>query len=88
MGGVPLHTYQDYLANTNISPVKEVSDDHVAVQTVLDNSSRLIDRLRDVISQANELNDEGTADMATAMLRELEKNTWMLAAYLKQTPLA
>lgn len=87
MGGTPLHTYQDYLDHAQIEPIKNVFDDEQIVTNVLNNSSQLIGRLRGLVELASELNDEGTADMGIEILRDLEKNSWMMAAYLKQTKL-
>lgn len=88
MGGTPLHTYQDYLDHGQLEPVKNLFEDDQIVQTVLDNSSYIIGRLRSLVELSEELNDEGTADMGVELLRETEKNSWMMAAYLKQTKLA
>jgi starvation-inducible DNA-binding protein len=88
MGGTPLHTYQDYLDHAQLEPVKNLFEDVEIVHTVLDNNSHIIGRLRSLVELASELNDEGTADMGIELLRGLEKNSWMMAAYLKQTKLA
>lgn len=88
LNATPLHTFQDYLDHAKLDVAKGITDDRRAVETVLNNQTFLINHLRNIIDFSDEFNDEGTNDMAVELLRKLEKHTWMMAAYLKETPLA
>lgn len=83
LGGTPLHSYQAYLDHSDIDAEENVGDAREAVSMVLHNIQQLISRLRKVVETASQADDEGTADMATELIRGLEKNSWMMGAFLK-----
>ena len=45
----------------------------------------LLEQLSKVIDRANKASDEGTVDLIGAYIRQLEKSTWMLNAWSKDT---
>ncbi len=83
LGGVPLHSLEEYVAHSNIDSLTHVTTDREAVSSIKANNQVLIADLRKLIEAASQQGDEGTADMATEVLRSLEKNVWMLGAYLR-----
>jgi starvation-inducible DNA-binding protein len=55
------------------------------VTTLIKDHKIILEQLGKVIDRANKANDEGTADLIGAYIRDLEKNTWMLSAWSKDT---
>lgn len=80
--GVPLHTYEDYLNQSAIKPVKKERVDGSIVKTVVDNFSTLIAKERVILSTASEADDEGTVSQMSDYITQTEKTVWMLNAYL------
>ena len=83
LGEVPLHTFTDYLEISKIKVAKNVTDATETVNTTLDNLRTIIEIERDILSIANEADDEGTATLMSDYIKEQEKTVWMLNAYAK-----
>ncbi len=79
----PLHTLEDYFANTSIKSYKNVNDGVEAAKAIVANLQTIIEVQRDVLEVASEAGDEGTVDMISDLIARQEKNTWMFNAYLK-----
>ncbi len=82
LGSTPLHSYQAYLDHGHLEAVTNVSKDRQAVETVLHNVQHIIQHLRTLIELTDQMDDEGTNDMGVELMRNLEKKSWMLEAYL------
>lgn len=54
------------------------------VEKLLKDHTILIEDMRNIIEEAQEASDEGTIDMIAGFLGTLEKNSWMLDAWLKK----
>ncbi|WP_440054492.1 Dps family protein [Pseudoalteromonas sp. T1lg65] len=80
--GNPLHAFSDYLENSRIAEAKSISDGPTALQSVLDGYTTLITMQREILAQASEAEDEGTASLMSDYIKEQEKLVWMLKAYL------
>lgn len=80
----PLSQMSDYLEVSKISEVSEDLEDDEMVREVLNDYKVLISIGREVLSSADDANDEGTTDMIGAYVGDLEKNSWMLASYLEK----
>ncbi|MDH5476286.1 MAG: DNA starvation/stationary phase protection protein [Cyclobacteriaceae bacterium] len=83
IGGIPLHTFEDYTQNSKIEAVKNVHNGEKAVTTIIDNLSSIVEVERNIKNTAEELNDSGSADMISAFIEEQEKTLWMFKAWLK-----
>jgi len=83
LGGEPLHTFSDYMANSSIKEEKGISDGTKGVQIIVDNFSVLIVKEREILSLAGEAEDEGTVSLMSDYISETEKTLWMLDSYLK-----
>ena len=77
----PLSRMSDYLKTAAIEEADGFSNDHEMVDIILENHKIIIDNMRDVISAAGEVEDEGTIDMIGGFLSGLEKKSWMLDAW-------
>jgi starvation-inducible DNA-binding protein len=77
----PASTLSTYLER---SEIKEhvTTDSNEMVRVVLENHRILIENMRRVINLASEKGDEGTVDMISSFLSNIEKKSWMLDAWL------
>lgn len=82
LGGVPLHTFQDYIENSSIKAHRNVHEGSQCVEIVLEGLKKLIEVERVILENASEVGDEGTVDLMTGYLSAQEKDVWMLNAWL------
>ncbi|GAB0111184.1 MULTISPECIES: Dps family protein [Pseudoalteromonas] len=82
LDGAPLHAFSDYLEVSKIKEAKGISDGVTAVENLLAGYSTLIHMQRDILNQASDAEDEGTASLMSDYISEQEKLVWMLKAYL------
>ncbi|WP_105189506.1 Dps family protein [Pseudoalteromonas sp. T1lg48] len=82
LGGEPLHAFTDYIELSQINEAKNICDGGQAVQNLLDGYSTLIKMQRNILVDASENEDEGTAALMSDYIKEQEKLVWMLKAYL------
>ncbi|CCQ11025.1 Non-specific DNA-binding protein Dps / Iron-binding ferritin-like antioxidant protein / Ferroxidase [Pseudoalteromonas luteoviolacea B = ATCC 29581] len=80
--GQPLHAFSDYLENSVIKEAKGICDGQAAVENLLAGYTTLLTIQRDILEQAGEAGDEGTASLMSDYIKEQEKLVWMLRAYL------
>jgi starvation-inducible DNA-binding protein len=83
LGGHPIGNYSDYTA---ISSIKEANSNVPGtdmVQQVIESHEILIEKVKTVIAEANENEDEGTLDILPAYVSYFEKLNWMFKAYLR-----
>lgn len=84
LGGSPLHTFSDYIANSKLKVGKDISKDVEAIQLILESLSVLLQVERVILAKASEINDEGTNSMMSDFIAEQEKTNWMLKAWLDE----
>ena len=77
----PLSTTSAYLESAKIEEAGKVLDSHKMVKIILENHKILIADMRTIISRASEVDDEGTIEMISGFLSEIEKKSWMLDAW-------
>ncbi|MBF0714005.1 DNA starvation/stationary phase protection protein [Gemella sp. GH3] len=82
IGGRPVSTLKGSLAIATIQEATEKETTEEMVQSVLADFKLLIADLSELMESSEEVSDQGTADMALGIKTELEKNVWMLNAYL------
>lgn len=78
----PLHSYTDYLRESEIKETVGVSDGAKAVEAVLKGFKVLITKERELLKLATEADDEGTSALMTDYIREQEKLVWMYTSFL------
>lgn len=83
LGGVPLHTFEDYISTSSIKPIRHVSDPVEAVRSLLDAFQIVILKQRELLDLSAEASDEGTNALMSDYIREQEKMVWMYTAYLQ-----
>ena len=83
LGGVPLHTFSDYIANSKLKVGKNISKDVDAIQLILESLSTLLQVERVILNKSGAINDEGTNAMMSDFIAEQEKTIWMMKAWLQ-----
>jgi starvation-inducible DNA-binding protein len=83
LGNIPMHSFTDYLQNSEIKEVKNVSNGKDAVQYILNGLGTLIKTQRELLDMSDETGDEGTNSMMSDYIREQEKIVWMYTAFMK-----
>ena len=83
LGGTPMHTFDEYVATSEVKGVKNASDARTCVQAILDAFAIILVKQRRILDVSAEVGDEGTNAMASDYIREQEKLVWMYAAWLK-----
>ena len=82
LSGVPFHTFEDYIKHAEIKSAKNQKSGVECVQTVIDNFSILIQQEREILKQANDADDEGSANLVSDYISQTEKTLWMLSSYM------
>ncbi len=85
IGGKPLHTFEDYVANNKIGVGKNISVDEKAVQLIVESLSGLLKIEREILTKTDEINDEGTNSLMSDFISEQEKTIWMMNAWLEES---
>ncbi|SHJ01517.1 starvation-inducible DNA-binding protein [Arenibacter nanhaiticus] len=81
----PLSNYSDYLKTSAIEESESFLNDREMVSEILGSHKILLSQMSKVIQAANTIEDEGTVDLIGAYIRDLEKTSWMLDAWLKDS---
>ncbi len=82
LGQRPLHAYSTYIKTSQIEETKDIHDGKACVREILDSYRILIQLQREIFTLAGEVGDEGTASLMSDYIKEQEKTSWMLTAYL------
>ena len=82
LGGVPLHTFEDYLQKNKITVAKNITNDEEAVEIIIKSLTALLKIEREVLEKASDINDEGTNAMMSDLITTQEKDIWMMQAFL------
>ncbi|QWX82675.1 DNA starvation/stationary phase protection protein [Cellulophaga sp. HaHaR_3_176] len=84
LGDVPLHTFEDYISNSEIAVGKNITRDEDAIRLVVDSLKKLLVIERRILETAGDANDEGTNSMMSDFISEQEKTVWMMKAWLTE----
>ncbi len=84
LGNTPSHTFSDYLSNSTIKPVENVSDGIEGLNIVIEEISILLGKARNILSEAANVNDEGTVALIGELIPGFEKHLWMLNACVSE----
>lgn len=82
LGGIPLHTFEDYMKNNKLEVGKNVTNDEKAVELIVKSLAALLVIEREILEKAGAINDEGTTSMMSDLITEQEKDIWMMQAFL------
>ncbi|MGB0391660.1 MAG: Dps family protein [Salibacteraceae bacterium] len=81
LGETPVHSFSEYLAQSEIAPVTNTSDSDGTVSSVLDSFKTVIMKQRAILDASGEADDEGTNSLMSDYISEQEKLVWMYSAY-------
>lgn len=82
LGFTPVHSFDDYLAMSEINATKNISSSRETVESVLQGLLVLLSKQRKLLRVSSELEDEGTNALMSDYIREQEKLVWMYRAFL------
>ncbi len=81
LGETPMHSFSEYLGQSDITPVINTSDSEGTVSSVLDSFKKVIVKQRAILDASEEADDEGTNSLMSDYISEQEKLVWMYTAY-------
>ena len=82
LNGTPKASLASITSNATIPAADELIDANDMVKAILGANETLVKEVNAVLSSAAEEEDEGTLDIFTGYIRELEKQNWMLRSFL------
>lgn len=80
----PISNYSEYIKLSSIEEQSPTLTDHEMVEEILVNHTILLVQMKKVIASAEQAEDEGTIDLIGVYVRELEKSSWMLTAWINR----
>ena len=83
LDGTPKGSLKNILSNADIESRDDVLEANDMVQEIVNANITLIQNLDEVLKQANSVGDEGTMDIFTSYIQELQKQNWMLNSFLR-----
>ncbi|WP_372752743.1 Dps family protein [Labilibaculum sp.] len=78
----PLGSFSDYVAVSSIEEANANVSGSDMVKQVVESHNILIEKVKNVIAEADKNGDEGTLDILPAYVSYFEKLNWMFKAYL------
>jgi starvation-inducible DNA-binding protein len=81
----PMSKFSDYLKVSSIAEAEPLQTDTDMVNETINDHKLLLKQMSKVVDTAEKIGDEGTKDLIGAYIRELEKSSWMLDAWSKNT---
>lgn len=84
MGGVPQHTFEDYINHSKVPVGKNITLDEHAIRLIVDSLKELLVIERRILDTSAEAHDEGTNSMMSDFITEQEKTVWMMKAWLAE----
>jgi starvation-inducible DNA-binding protein len=82
LGGMPLHTFEDYTQRSKVVVGKNITNDEKAVKLIVNSLTSLLLLERKLLEFSGEMNDEGTNSLMSDFITEQEKTIWMMQSWL------
>ena len=82
IGSTPDHSFSQYLNKSSIQEHQNSTTGQECVRGLVDGFSALLVQQRQILAQAEDADDEGTAALMGDYIREQEKLMWMFNAYM------
>jgi len=79
--GTPIHSFSSYIKIATIKELTNVDSATKSIEAIITSLSTLIKLEREILSIANEANDEGTSSLMSDYIRQQEKSIWMYSAF-------
>ncbi len=84
LGGLPFHTFADYMENSKVPVGKNITQDENAIRLIVDSLTQLLLLERSILDASEAAKDEGTNAMMSDFITEQEKTVWMMKAWLAE----
>tara|TARA_R110002049_G_scaffold28906_11_gene98412 strand:+ start:323 stop:832 length:510 start_codon:yes stop_codon:yes gene_type:complete len=81
----PVSNYSDYLETSSIKEVSPLITDVAMVSEILGDHQKILKQMKSTLANAEQAGDEGTIDLLGSYIANLEKSSWMLDAWRKNT---
>ena len=81
----PVSKFSDYLKISSLTEASVMISDKDMIEELLNDHKIMLAQMSHVVSKAESAKDEGTIDLIGAYIRELEKTSWQLNAWSKNT---
>lgn len=81
----PVSNYSEYLEKSSLKEAGTSLTDVEMIETILKDHSTILKQLRTTLNKAADANDEGTSDLLTGYIADIEKTSWMLDAWKMKT---
>lgn len=78
----PLSNYSTYLEYSKVMEAGDVFESREMIEKTLYDHKLIIEQMRNIIETASQVKDEGTVDLISSFLGNLEKQSWMLDSWL------
>ena len=78
----PISRFSVYLSTSSLSESESLISDEKMVNVLLEDHLIILKQMKKVVDLSTKAEDEGTIDLIGAYIRELEKDSWMLNAWL------
>ena len=82
LGGTPKGSLKNIVSNSHVESHEEILDANRMVEAIITGHKILIGNLNEVLKAAADEGDEGTLDIFTSYIQQLEKHNWMFRSYL------
>jgi len=83
LDGKPLHSFTAYIKESSIRERLNVCAAEDTIRALLEDTAKLLEAEREILSLASDNDDEGTAAMVSDYIGAQEKMIWMFNALLK-----
>jgi starvation-inducible DNA-binding protein len=83
LGEKPVHSFVQYVSESQLKEAETESDGTKAVEVVLANNKYLLKAVKETFKLAGEAEDEGTAALLSGLIGSIEKRIWMLKSFLQ-----
>ena len=81
----PVSNFSDYLKISSLQEDSSLLTDNEMVHNILSDHRQLLIQMKLVMAASENLKDEGTLDIIGGYISSLEKSSWMLNAWTKNT---
>ncbi len=82
LGGSPRGSLKNILENADVNAYEDTLDANGMVDAIVKANDILIKNLGEVLAEAEKAEDEGTIDIFTSYIQELQKQNWMMKSFL------
>ncbi|SOC42362.1 Dps family protein [Salinicoccus kekensis] len=82
IGGQPIGKLSEALEEAGIAEAEYGLDEGAMVKQLIDDYELIKEELKSGVKEAEDVGDDATADMFIGYIQSIEKNNWMLQAYM------